>query len=124
MSNWTARIERWAVEAAPEFHWSALRRSLEQLSFRAVPHLATAALGMDAGGLKSAGPPRLFSANLRRIDPTLNDDLLELYGRSEQALANRFSFLNIDEDFGREIGWEVQTAGHRPALQQNRHGRR
>ena len=108
MFDWTARIERLASEAAPESYWPALHSSVERLSFRAFPHLATAALAMDAAGLRSAGAPQLFARNLRQIDPSLNDDLLELYGRCEQVLANRFGFLNIGHDFGREMGWEAE----------------
>jgi hypothetical protein len=109
VSNWTARIERLARRAAPELHWPALRRSLERCVFRTVPHLTAAALAMEAAGLRSGGAPHLFSSNLHEIPPTLNDDLLDLYGRSEQVLANRYAFLNIGQDFELEIGWEVQT---------------
>jgi hypothetical protein len=71
--------------------------------------MATAALAIDAAGLRSGATPQLFSPNLRRIDPTLNEDLLDLYGRSEQVLVNRFSFLNSAEDCKEKIGWEAHS---------------
>ncbi len=64
---------------------------------------------MDAAGLSSSEIPQIFSRNLRQIDPSLNDDLLDLYGRSEQALANHFTFLNHSEKFEAEIDWECNA---------------
>lgn len=76
-------------------------------SFRAFPRLASFALEMSAAGFKPAPIPHFFSTDVRQIDPTLNDDLLELYGRAGQVLANRFAFFNSPQAFDDGIDWEL-----------------
>ncbi len=109
VSKWTDRIARLARQAGPGPGRPSLAARLEAFTFRAAPQLAAAGLAMDAAGLESAGAPQLFSRHLREIAPALNDDLLDLYGRCEQVLANRFAFFNIGREFAREIGWEAET---------------
>jgi hypothetical protein len=70
------------------------------------PQLAAAALAIESRGLGAPSIPHLFARDLVRISPTLNDDLLELYGRSEQVLANRFGFFGETEEFDTEIAWQ------------------
>ncbi|MBI4165079.1 MAG: heparinase II/III family protein [Acidobacteria bacterium] len=92
---------------------SALRRELASLgeaarraAFARLPRLASAMLTMEARGLGAPSVPHFFARDLVRISPTLSDDLLELYGRSEQVLANRFGFFGETEEFDAEIAWE------------------
>ncbi len=61
---------------------------------------------MDAAGLASPEIPHLFARNLHEIPPALNEDLLDLYGRSEQALANQFAFFNRLETLEADFDWE------------------
>jgi hypothetical protein len=78
--------------------------------FQRLPHLAVGALEVEASRFRPSGIPRLFAEDLFQIAPALNDDLLELYGRSEQALANRFGFFGRTEQFGSEIDWESTSS--------------
>ncbi len=83
-----------------------LRGAATRLAYDHFPSLATLALKTHAAGLRFNGIPQIFSRDLRQISPSLNDDLLDLYGRSEQALANRLTFFNLSEEFGEDIDWE------------------
>ena len=75
-------------------------------AFRTLPRLARPALEMAAAGLQLAPPPRFFSTHVRQIAPTLNDDLLELYGRGGQVVAGRFAFFNSLQAFEHGMDWE------------------
>jgi heparinase II/III-like protein len=97
-------------EAALERWCSALRQAAANFGHRAFPSLAAAFLQVDAARLTSAAIPQLFSRHLRQIDPSLNDDLLDLYGGSEQVLSNHFSFLNRSHEFEAEINWEIRES--------------
>jgi hypothetical protein len=76
------------------------------LAYRIFPRLAAATLEINAAKLRPEGIPQLFARDLKEIDPRLNDDLLELYGRSEQVLNNHFGFFGRTQKFGAEINWE------------------
>ena len=74
-------------------------------------------LGIAAAGFEPAPTPHFFSTDVRQISPTLNDDLLELYGRAGQVLANRFAFFNSPQAFDEGIDWEPpQTPSWRAEL--------
>jgi uncharacterized heparinase superfamily protein len=92
------RVERW--------RW-ALRSAAGSLALRKFPALAGAALEMAAQRFHAASLPHIFSTDLREIPPALNEDLLDLYGRSEQILANRFSFFHSTKSFGAKIDWQA-----------------
>ncbi len=96
-SGWAEALER---------RWSNLKWKAALWGYAAFPRLSAASLEIDAAGLVSAEIPSLFSRNLREIDPSLNDDLLSLYGRSEQTLSNHFTFLNQSRKFETGIDWE------------------
>jgi hypothetical protein len=83
-----------------------LRAAATRLAFDLFPDLAALALKIKASGLRFTRIPELFSRHLRQISPSLNEELLDLYGRSEQILANRLTFFNLTEAFGAEIDWE------------------
>jgi heparinase II/III-like protein len=93
------------LEEKTEGWWSALRSRVLRLAFRKFPGLTIAALEMEAQGFRANSLPRIFSSDLREIPPALNEDLLDLYGRSEQILANRFSFFHAQKEFPRGIDW-------------------
>ncbi len=104
-SKAATKMESWGIEASLERRWWAFKRAAGRLADRWFPSLSVASLQIDAARLASPGIPQLFSRNLRQIDPSLNDDLLDLYGRSEQVLANRFTFFNRPQEFGAEVDW-------------------
>jgi uncharacterized heparinase superfamily protein len=83
-----------------------LRATATRLAFGLFPDLAALALKVKASRLRFTRIPELFSRHLRQISPSLNEELLDLYGRSEQILANRLTFFNLTEAFGAEIDWE------------------
>jgi hypothetical protein len=91
------RLHQWSARAKI----AAARRA-----FRAFPHLSGSALEIAAAGFEPAPTPYFSSPDVRRIAPTLNDDLLELYGRAGQILANRFAFFNSPQAFDEGINWE------------------
>jgi len=99
-------------EMAWEFdRWArGLRARAHRGAFAAIPHLAASALQIEAGRLRFQGLPQLFAPDLLQIPPTLNEDLLELVGRSEPVLANRFGFFNQWQEFGSEIDWELHPS--------------
>lgn len=79
--------------------------------------MAASALAMRAESLKASAIPQLFSRDLREISPALNEDLLDLYGKSEQVLANRFAFLNLAEILPQNFDWDMhESAGWRREL--------
>ncbi len=84
---------------------SALRRAAARVAYRALPDLAQSALAMEAARLLPATSPEFFSNDLREISPTLNEDLLDLYGLSEQLLANAFSFHNVAQTLPPDFDW-------------------
>ncbi len=87
----------------------SLKSTLGRAAGRAlgsVPELGAARLESEARKLGSAAIPQVFSRDLRRLDPSFNDELLELAGQAESVLRNRFTFLNHAQAFGREIDWE------------------
>ena len=51
-------------------------------------------LRMDVGGLDARRPVNLLARDLVQAPPSLNDDLLDLFGRSEKILSNDFTFPN------------------------------
>jgi Heparinase II/III-like protein len=93
--------EQWLRQAV-----LALRRGATEIGFQAFPQLARAALAMEAARFAACGSPEFFSRHLREIPPTLNEDLLDLYGRSGQVLANQFAFHNISETLNADFDWE------------------
>jgi hypothetical protein len=98
--------------------WRAgAKRGAARWAFRAFPRLAGSALEVAAAGFEPAPIPYFFSPDVRQIAPTLNDDLLELYGRAGQVLANRFAFFNSPQAFEEGINWEPpQSASWRAEL--------
>ncbi len=103
-----SRIEAWLNGARIGQRVSALKKSAVHWAFQLFPHLATAALEIRSAGLTRWEIPKIFSTNLRELATSLNEDLLDQFGRSEQLLANRFSFLHHSEEFGPEIDWEFE----------------
>ncbi len=86
-------------------------------AFRAFPALAGSFLEISASGFARASLPHFFSPHVREIAPALNDDLLELYGRAGQTLANRFTFFDSSQTFDADIDWEPrQSAAWRAEL--------
>lgn len=110
MSGFPGHMEGRDTEGALERWASALQWATTRLAYRTFPRVATAALEMTAAGLPSPKFPHIFSLNLREIPPSLNEDLLDLYGRSERVLANHFSFLHSSERFDEEIHWELHES--------------
>jgi hypothetical protein len=94
---WERRLSRWQAEA---------KRAAAVLAFRVFPHPTGSLYELRAAALKVGPLPRFFSADVREVDPTLNDDLLELYGRAGQALQNRFAFFGSPQAFEQGIDWE------------------
>lgn len=93
------------------------RNTAARWAFNVFPGLAGVALEMAAAGFEPAPTPYYFSSDVREISPTLNDDLLELYGRAGQVLQNRFAFFNSPQEFGEGINWEPpQSPGWRAEL--------
>jgi len=88
-------------------------------AFRVFPRLTSAALEIRASDLRAPSIPHLFSTDLREIQPALNEDLLDLFGKSEQTVANRFSFLERPEAL--EAGFDWEAPGRR-AWRQELHG--
>ena len=82
------------------------RLALAGWTFRALPRLSGSALEVAASAFKRAPAPAFFSPDLRPLAPTLNDDLLELYGRALQVCGNQFAFLNSPQAFAQGIDWE------------------
>jgi len=99
-------------------HWRACaKRAAARWVFRAFPRLAGSALEVAAAGFEPAPIPYFFSTDVRQIAPTLNDDLMELYGRVGQVLANRFAFFNSPQAFDEGINWQPpQTPSWRAEL--------
>lgn len=95
-----------AVEARLERWWRRTISATARKIQGAFPSLAGTVLAMQAEGLHSSGIPSLFSLDLREIDPSLNEDLLDLYGRSDQILESRFAFFSRLRRFEAEIDWE------------------
>lgn len=50
-------------------------------------------LEIDAAGLGAFNIPQLFARDLKPLHPSLNDDLLDLFGHAERVLSNQFDFL-------------------------------
>ncbi len=90
-----------------EKRWSALATAAVKLLSQALPGLAAASLQVEAARFAAPSIPRLFSTHLRPLDPSLNEDLLELYGRAERAMSNHFTFFNRHRNFDAEIDWEA-----------------
>jgi Heparinase II/III-like protein len=65
---------------------------------------------MEAAALSTAAIPRFFAPDLREIAPSLNEDLLDLYGRSEQVLANHFAFFNHSEALAWDFDWQLGSS--------------
>jgi hypothetical protein len=84
----------------------ALRWAVARLAYRQLPRWATLALEMDSAGLDVSGIAHFFSRDLVQVPPALNDDLLDLFGRSEKILSNHFTFLNRARKFPEDIDWE------------------
>lgn len=82
------------------------QRTAFRLACQVVPRVVAAVLPIEVARLGPARIPRIFSNQLQPLDPLLNEDLLMLYGRSEQVLANRFAFLNRPQTFDEGIDWE------------------
>ncbi len=97
---------------------SETQRTAFRLACQVVPRVVAAVLSMEVARLGPARIPRIFSNQLQPLDPSLNEDLLTLYGRSEQVLANRFAFLNRLQTFDEGIDWEPAES---PAWQAELH---
>lgn len=89
---------------------AALKQAARRLVARAFPTVDLAALEMDAARFVASEIPQLFSRNLRQIDPSLNDELLELYSVAEQVLANRFTYFNRAHEFAAAIDWRFRES--------------
>lgn len=84
----------------------AVRWAVARLAYRQFPRAATLALEMDSAGLDVSRIPHFFARDLVQVPPALNDDLLDLFGRSEKLLSNQFTFLNRARKFPEDIDWE------------------
>jgi Heparinase II/III-like protein len=104
------RTAPWPEEALLRNWVRALQEFAARFGYHAFPYLASTALAMQAAGLEAAGTPHLFSQDLREISPALNEDLLDLYGRSEQVLSNRFAIQNHTEALGAQFDWEFHPS--------------
>ncbi len=103
----TSKMQITAFSEALDRWWSSFKWAAARSAGEAFPGLAAASLQIDAEGLVAQSAiPRLFSRNLREISPSLNEDLLDLFERSDQRLANHFTFLNRSRRFEAEIDWE------------------
>jgi hypothetical protein len=92
-------------------HWGpVLKFAAARFLYQAFPQLASSALEMTASGLGAPRTPRIFAQDLREISPSLNDDLLDLFGRSERTLSNQFTFQTQSDGFQEEIGWELHES--------------
>lgn len=100
-SGYEGAVQRWC---------ESLRDAAARLAYRILPGLSLAPLEVAAARLAPATIPQLFSINLRQIDPSLNEDLLDLYGASEQILSNNFTFLNRSKQFQSHIDWELRES--------------
>lgn len=105
-----AQLDHWVAEGIITRGWSSFQAKLARWAYRAYPRLAVASLEIDSTGLRFRETPQLFSRDLRQIDPSLNEDLLDLFGRSEQTLANHFGFFNRSQKFGPEIDWQCRES--------------
>lgn len=88
-----------------EWHARA-RLAAARGAFRALPQLSGSALEIASAEFAPGPSPHFFSPGVRQIAPALNDDLLDLYGRAEQVLGNRFAFFNSPQAFDNGIDWE------------------
>lgn len=104
------KIEMWPGERRVARWAASVKRAGARFADRAFPRLACASLAMEAAALESPEIPQLFSRDLREIPPTLNEDLLDLCGRSEQVLANHFTFLNHTEVLQAAFDWELHES--------------
>ena len=111
----------WGNSASPNLdglerqlhHWRAVaREAAGRWLFRTFPHLAASFLEVAAAGFGPASIPHFFSTRVSQIAPSLNDDLLELYGRAGQVLINRFAFFNSSQAFDQGIDWEPRQTSH------------
>ncbi|MHB8654159.1 MAG: heparinase II/III domain-containing protein [Terriglobia bacterium] len=97
---------------SPRIKWA-----LARLAYRSFPRLAAGSLAEAASGLSVLRIPFLFSQSLRELPPSLNDELLDIFGRSEKTLTNQFTFQAHSQTFQEEIGWEIHpNAGWRGEL--------
>ena len=100
-------------------HWRAgAKLAATRWVFRAFPPLAATVLKIAASGFEPASIPHFFSTGVGELEPALNDDLLELYGRAGQVLLNRFAFFNSPQAFDHGINWEP---GHSPGWRAELH---
>jgi len=82
-----------------------LRWELARIAFAAFPRWAERTLEIASARLCASRIPSIFSRDLHEIPPSLNDDLLDLFGRCERTLSNQFAFLSHSEEFEEEIDW-------------------
>ena len=102
------RLQRWVRKLKHQAIW---------LGFQAFPQLSRAALAMESSRFSPADATEFFSQDLHEVPPALNEDLLDLYGRSEQVVANLFAFHNISEALEGDFNWEMhQSAAWRREL--------
>lgn len=94
-------LERWGA---------AIQFDMARFFYQAFPRLASYVLEMTAAGLRAPRIPQIFAQDLREISPSLNDDLLDLFGRSERTLSNQFTFQAQSDGFQEEIGWELHES--------------
>lgn len=92
-----ARIQSWLVAA---------RRAGTDWIYSAFPRLAFSTLEIDAAGLGPFEIPQLFARGLKPFHPSMNDDLLDLFGHADRVLANRFDFLQGLNLPAEEFDWE------------------
>jgi Heparinase II/III-like protein len=85
----------------------ALRWVAANLAYEAFPQFTLRVLEITAARLCAPRIPEIFSRDLHEIPPTLNDDLLDLFGRCERTLSNQFTFLAHSEEFPEEIDWTL-----------------
>jgi Heparinase II/III-like protein/Heparinase II/III N-terminus len=85
--------------------YRAASRALESL-----PELAAARLESEARKLGAAAIPQIVSRALKPLDPSFNEELLDVSSRAELTLRNRFALLNQSQNFGQEIDWESSAS--------------
>ncbi len=89
---------------------SRLKRAAFRLTCREVPRLLAAIVRVEAARWGSPRIPCIFSTDLQPLDSSLNENLLTLFGRSNQVLDNRFAFQNRLRTFEGGIDWEVEES--------------
>jgi hypothetical protein len=86
--------------------WKIVLERVAASVTRSLPDLEAALLLRKANALGRARIPAIFAPELRPLDASLNDGLLDLLARTERVVQNRFVFFNQPQTFAQHIQWE------------------